>query len=132
MLTYIFEPLLGEVVQVLSQLRDPSPRFRIYILVYAQRILLIRRSLHGPLVPVDQECHLGVMHQVAVLRIGMADADRIIGDPFNMERHHPSYTCPGFHAQIMVAAVRYLREQPCKAAIISFRSGLTRTIFLLV
>ena len=48
-----------------------------------------------------------------------------------MERHHPSNARPGFHTQITETLVRYLREQPCKTAIISFRPGLAGTLFLL-
>ena len=117
----ILHPLCGELVQIAPQLGNPLARFRVHLLIDGQAAILLEgQRLQRPLLPVNPEGHLRVIHGVAVLPVGMAQGNNIIGNPLNMKGHKGR---PRLQAHTAVLAADDLREQLGKGAVIDLRAG---------
>ena len=121
LLTDILQPLLGKGVQIPVQLGNPLTGFRVDLLINLNRAVLPEgQRFHGSLLPVHPEGHFRVAHEIAILRIGMADGDHVRVNPFQVEGHHGFAR---FHAQIAVFAAGDFREQLHKIAVIQLHLG---------
>ena len=121
LLTDILQPLLGKGVQIPVQLGNPLAGFRVDLLINLNRAVLPEgQRFHGSLLPVHPEGHFRVAHEIAILRIGMADGDHVRVNPFQVEGHHGFAR---FHAQIAVFAAGDFREQLHKIAVIQLHLG---------
>ncbi len=121
LLTDILQPLLGKGVQIPVQLGNPLAGFRVDLLINLNRAVLPEgQRFQGPLLPVHPEGHFRVAHEIAILRIGMADGDHVRVNPFQVEGHHGFAR---FHAQIAVFAAGDFREQLHKIAVIQLQLG---------
>ena len=124
LLTDVFQPLLSKGVQIPAQFGNPLTGFRVDLLINLNRAVLTEgQRFHGSLLPVHPEGHFRVTHEVAVLRVGVADSDHVRIYPLQVEGHHGPAILACLHAQIAVPAAGNLWEQLCKIAVIQLHLG---------
>ena len=121
LLADVFEPALGKGVQIAPQSGDPSAGFGVYLLINLDRAILPEgQRFQRSLLTVHPEGHFRVIHQIAVQFICMADGERVLIEPFQVQGHH---ALPSFQLQIAVLAADQLGEQLCQGAVIELRLG---------
>ena len=122
----VFQPLIGKGAEIVPQLRIPSAWLRVNLLIDLRPAVLPEgQRLQRSPCRIQAEGHFRVIHQIAVLLIGMGYGNLVLTDPLERQRHQAAaFSAPQFHKPILAADK--LREQPRKGTVVALHPRLPR------